>query len=460
MTAVIHHGPPGSFKSFGTIQRAKVPALQKGRTVITNIRGFDSLERIEEALNCKLPSEAKIIYVEADTDKGFQAMARFFHWAPKGALIAIDETQRVWSKKRNRDLKEFDLPLTDKAGELRSEEDIKRECPLWDGDYERPETVENAFDQHRHYNWDIYLTTPNISKVHDEVRSVCEVAYRHRGLGAILPIWQNKWKEFTHDSETSGKQLSHYMGSPKTYTADQRIFACYQSTKTGKAKGTSEARPLYRDPKLQMVFLGILLCIGFFIRAAFNFVETSPYFNKPLLTAEQTAGAADPQGRTDAGGHGAGVDAPAHELEAEFRRLGETEAKPAEPHRTDPAHTKTAPHNQDSPVFAEVDPLADYFTQDVDIRLSAAVYVPRRDALYYRVTVYDGAQLIDEFTQDEIRAYGYQERYGAAGLRLWRDGQRGYLVRPLIARRVGYVAPPEAKGSGASASQVVQKHFM
>ena len=435
MTAVVHHGPPGSFKSFGTVQRAMIPALQEGRTVVTNIRGFESLELIEEAMSCKLPASAEIIFVEADSAKGFDAMARFFHWVPKGALVAIDETQRVWSKKRNRDLKKFDLLLTDADGEPRSDEAIKQDCPYWDGDNDRPETVENAFDQHRHYNWDIYLTTPNIAKVHDEVRTVVEVAYRHRGMGAILPWWKNKWKEFTHDAETSGKQLSHYMGTPKTYKADQRIFACYQSTKTGKAKGTSEARPLYRDPKLQMVFGAVFLILFWFGYLVVDFLNTSPLVNGSNQAADQ--GAVDGRSEVGTGGRGddAGSDVYQTRVASQFDRL----APPAAP----PEPVQNSAQLQKVAALAD-DPLAEYFSPQYDVRLAAALYVPGREKLYYRVTVYENGTRIDEFTQDEIQAYGYLEHYGSAGLRLQRD-DAVYLVRPFIARRLSPIDPVDVR---------------
>ena len=441
MTAVVHHGPPGSFKSFGTVQRAMIPALQAGRTVVTNIRGFESLELIEEAMSCKLPASAEIIFVEADSAKGFDAMARFFHWVPKGALIAIDETQRVWSKKRNRDLKKFDLLLTDADGEPRSEEAIKRDCPYWDGDYDRPETVENAFDQHRHYNWDIYLTTPNIAKVHDEVRTVVEVAYRHRGMGALLPWWKNKWKEFTHDAETSGKQLSHYMGTPKEYKADQRVFACYQSTKTGKAQGTSEARPLYRDPKLQMVFGAIFLILFWFGYLFVDFLETSPLLNGPNAALAEASD--DQRVEADIGGRGndTGSDVTQTGIAGQFDRL-----KP--PNKPLPA--KQAQGVRPVVLADASDPLARYFSEEFDIRLAAAVIVPGRGKLYYRVMVFEGNERIDRFTQDEVRAYGYQEDYGAAGLRL-RRGDAVYLVRPLVARRVNPVQSIEPRKPAAAA---------
>ena len=49
MTAVIHHGPPGSYKSFAIIQDVVIPALIQGRTVVTNIRGLNNIDRICEA---------------------------------------------------------------------------------------------------------------------------------------------------------------------------------------------------------------------------------------------------------------------------------------------------------------------------------------------------------------------------------------------------------------------------
>jgi len=58
MTAVVFHGAPGSYKTFSCIQDVIIPALQKGRTVVTNIRGLDDLHRIEAALGIELPDEA------------------------------------------------------------------------------------------------------------------------------------------------------------------------------------------------------------------------------------------------------------------------------------------------------------------------------------------------------------------------------------------------------------------
>ena len=78
MTAVIHHGPPGSYKSFSIVQDVVIPALLKGRTVCTNIRGLNSISRISKIMELEFPESAKLVCVKHDSEEGFQHMARFF----------------------------------------------------------------------------------------------------------------------------------------------------------------------------------------------------------------------------------------------------------------------------------------------------------------------------------------------------------------------------------------------
>lgn len=247
MTAVIHHGPPGSYKSFAIVQRVLIPALQAGRVVVTNIRGFNDISRIKETMGISVPDTAQIYYVEPDTE-GYENIARFFHWVPAGALICMDEGQRVYPM-RHKGFSHLDqpdnIPIFDSLNQ-----------PLIDsetGKYvTRPATLEIAIDQHRHFNWDIYISTPNIAKIHGEIRKCVEWAYRHRDNSGLLPWLKNTWSEFRHDSEQSGKSVSHYSGAPKRYKADKRVFACYQSTATGAAKTTNENISIFRDTKLRI----------------------------------------------------------------------------------------------------------------------------------------------------------------------------------------------------------------
>ncbi|ROR99918.1 zona occludens toxin (predicted ATPase) [Sinobacterium caligoides] len=269
MTAVVHHGAPGSYKSFGIMQFKVIPALREGRVVVTNLRGFDSIDRIEAALGERFPDSAAIVAINHDKD-GFDLMAKFFHWAPQGALIFMDEVQKIYPT-RIKKFDVFDFPDGEDAAE----------------EVGRPATVEDAFDRHRHHNWDIYMATPNIGKVHKEVRQVCEFAYRHRDLSNLLPFHKHCWKEVCHDASTSGQSLTSAIGGHKKYRADKRYFDCYKSTATGVAQESSEDKPLYKEPKLVAFGVVTLICFVFFFYNLSRFGE-----DRPEELADQSASVA------------------------------------------------------------------------------------------------------------------------------------------------------------------------
>lgn len=231
MTTALVHGDPGSFKTSSLVNDYLVPAIKAGRVVVTNIRGVKSPQEIAEVFNFPLPDTAEIILMSFDQE-GFDLMARFFHWAPLGALILMDEGQRVYPT-RLKSFHEFDNPNDDG----------------------RPKTVEDAFDSHRHMNWDIYISTPNISKIHKEIRAVAEFAYRHKNLATVFSFLNGRYKRVVHNAENSGASLSHAISSTLR-KMDKRVFDVYQSTATGKTKDSSSSVSLFKQPK----FL-LLVCI-------------------------------------------------------------------------------------------------------------------------------------------------------------------------------------------------------
>ncbi|MDC0664356.1 zonular occludens toxin family protein [Marinobacter sp. SS21] len=265
MTINIHHGPPGSYKSAGVVQRYVIPALTgeddnypDGRTVVTNIRGLDSLERIEEAFGVTCGPDARIINLETETRDALEYAARWFHWAPIGALIVLDEAQAVYpAARRDFRIESLDYPGGKEAAQKDS----------------RPADLLLAFDMHRHYNWDLFLCTPNIGKIHREIRQSAQQAFRHWQMGHLVPWKKNKWRELEHDPENSGKSASHSLGVAKEYKVDLRVFDCYQSTKTGKAQGVVGGHSILKDRKLQMLFVVIVGCISYFSYAMFEIVE-------------------------------------------------------------------------------------------------------------------------------------------------------------------------------------------
>lgn len=235
MTTAIIHGDPGSFKTSSLVSDYLVPAVKEGRLIITNIRGIISLEEISDLYGFELPDTAEIMQVPFDQN-GFEQMARFFHWAPHGAIILMDEGQRVYPT-RLRDFKGFDLISNDDS---------------------RPKTVEDAFDSHRHMNWDIYISTTNISKIHKEIRAVAEFGFRHKNLATVFSFLKGRYKRVTHNAENSGSAIGHAISST-VRKIDARCFNVYQSTATGQTKDSSSGFSFFKQPKVAL----LLLVIGY-----------------------------------------------------------------------------------------------------------------------------------------------------------------------------------------------------
>jgi zona occludens toxin len=262
MATEIIHGAPGAYKTSSLISLYVLNALKENRAIVTNIRGFATIDKLNEAFfstpkksllnrNPVQPeqSTSEIILVPHDLD-GFQKMARFFHWAPKGALILMDEGQEVYPSRLTK-LIDYDLDHHDD--------------PEW------PRTVENAFNKHRHFGWDIYISTTNIAKIHKEIRQVAEYAFRHRNL-AGLTGFKGRFKRVQHDPETSGKTLSHVLST--TYNKmDVRVFDLYGSTTTDTVKDITNDNQIFKSPKFIMVmllFCGALLLLFYVLFALGN----------------------------------------------------------------------------------------------------------------------------------------------------------------------------------------------
>jgi len=299
MATVIHHGPPGSYKSFSLTQRFAIPALVEGRTLVTNVRGLNDLDLIiEQFPDLEFSQDAEIVFVDTGTQQGRLRMAQWFHWVPVGALILIDEVQQIYPLRRDFKLESLDK-FTPMDGEVIDDSMLVEP---------RPYDIFVAFDKQRHYNWDLYCSTTNIAKVNKEIRQVADWAYRHRDLSGLLPWKKNTWVEHQHDPESSGKSSSHCVGTPQQYKADSRVFKCYASTATGEHVKSNTTKPIYKDQKL-LLMAGIIVCC--LIVAAFAFNKR---FNKPKPVPPPASGVpSDRSGAVKvadiAAGVGAHVDA-------------------------------------------------------------------------------------------------------------------------------------------------------
>lgn len=236
MSIKIHHGPNGSYKTSGAIQDDAVPALKEGRLIITNVRGF-TLERVLQVMP-DLPESVDIINLDLEQQADMERMRTWFQWAPRGAFIIFDETQLVFPKAwRERDLERFDFPGGSEAAQAA----------------DRPMNWLDGWTRHRHWNWDIVLTTPNISYIRDDIRMTCEMAYKHSNL-AVIGI-SGRYKEAQHDAQLNRPPAEGTIIEYKRIKPD--TFKLYQSTATGKTQDTKAGKSLFKSPKLLFLLVFI-----------------------------------------------------------------------------------------------------------------------------------------------------------------------------------------------------------
>lgn len=236
MSIKIHHGPPGSYKTSGAVMDDFIPAIKAGRKVVTNVRGLT----VDKALEVfpDAPDSFDIIHVDSSTKEGRDQLARWFHWVPLGCLMLLDEAQSIFPKRwRDKDIKELDYPEgIDAATEAG-----------------RPHNWETAWEMHRHYNWDVVLTTPSIKLIRSDIRECAEMAYRHKNQ-AVIGI-KGKYLEALHPADSNGGR-SDFVGTPVTKRIKKHVWKLYDSTATGQHADTIAGRAFWKDPKL-LLALGV-----------------------------------------------------------------------------------------------------------------------------------------------------------------------------------------------------------
>lgn len=245
MSIKIHHGAPGSYKTSGAVMDDLPPAVRSGRTVITNVRGLSNEALIRHVL--KGSPDFRLIHVDDSGQEGLARLRRWFHWAPKGALLIIDEAQRVWPPAwGSRDLEKLNYPGGVEAAEA-------------DG---RPEDHWVAFDKHRHHNWDLVLTTPNIKKIRAEIRDVAEGGYFHRNRA--LFGFGRSYNEAFHTADNLGTAQGDLI-SVQTKRVKSWVWKLYQSTATGEHHDTQAGTPFWKQPKvvaLSLVLVGLVAFVA------------------------------------------------------------------------------------------------------------------------------------------------------------------------------------------------------
>jgi len=238
MSIKIHHGPPGTYKTSGAVQDDFIPAARAGRHVVTNVRGLDDAELVKEVLG-GVPEEFEITHVDTTTEANREHFRRWFHWCPPGAMIIIDEVNTIYPKGWGpKELAKYDYP----GGVDGARED------------KRAANVVEAFEMHRHLNFDVIVTSPAWSKVHHIIQDCAEGGYRHVnrktvGLSGYIEVF--------HLGDNSGKAKSDEILFTKK-RIKRRTFQIYRSTATGVVADTIAGTNVFASAK----FLGGVGAIG------------------------------------------------------------------------------------------------------------------------------------------------------------------------------------------------------
>jgi zona occludens toxin (predicted ATPase) len=241
MSIKIHHGPDGTFKTSGAIKDDILKIVKTGRMLVTNVRGFSKERTIEILGEENVHPDFDVISVDTETQEGRDHLARFFHWAPKGAFFVIDEVQRIYHPK-----------LTEKQLEAFNYDVDQSHLPE---NEQRPENIHVAWDMQRHHNWDFIFTTTHISKVHPMCRVMAKVAVRHVNMG----IWRF-YKTVEHSPESNGRTQSDITTMRLFNYVPKQVFDLYASTKTGSFENTEPRTSVFKNPKVVAIlfFIGLL----------------------------------------------------------------------------------------------------------------------------------------------------------------------------------------------------------
>lgn len=290
MAAYIFHGSPGSYKTSSAIWFELLPALRDGRIVITNIEGMFPKEDIEAALGEKFPESAEVWRLSTQKDRGRDLMRCYFHWAPIGAMLIIDEVQDVFPTERTFKPETYDyVPVTSyrellpthwydthmdlldsiKPTELTSADIDDLEQEIFDdkGHIIYPSTLKESFMRHRKYNWDIVLCTPDITQVHSMIRGACELGFSHMSkdkIGSLIPYFKRRPRIRQHLPKESGavarkQDIQYFRKVPK------EVHLVYKSTATGAATKSGVGGSLLSSGPLKFALVTFLLCIGYLV---------------------------------------------------------------------------------------------------------------------------------------------------------------------------------------------------
>lgn len=292
MAVIIRHGPNGSYKSASAVWYDLLPALRQGRICITNLEGCYPLEDIQKRLGEKFPDTTRLYRINIIHDDALRLWRRWFHWAPVGSFILMDEVQDIYPDKS---WKESDLdyqPVETYKDQLPagliddyySALDACKPEQFESCDYDDtgsllfddsgrvvyPKTLNGAFKRHRKFNWDIVCVTPDINDVAPMVRGCAELAKAQSNKDSFF-FYKRKPRIYEHNPRSNGVPSAN---SP-VYREKVPLaaFLLYKSTQTGKHTKSGQSKGPFTSPVFYF-YLFIMLCCGSYALYSYSKADT------------------------------------------------------------------------------------------------------------------------------------------------------------------------------------------
>lgn len=288
MAVIIRHGPNGSYKSASSVWYDLLPALRQGRICITNLEGCYPLEEIESRLGEKFPDTTRLYRINIIHDESLRLWRRWFHWAPVGSFILMDEVQDIYP---DRSWKESDLDLqpieTYKADlppglieDFYAALDACKPDSFDSCDYDDtgallfdangrivyPKTLNGAFKRHRKFNWDIVCVTPDIGDVAPMVRGCAELAKAQSNKDSFF-LFKRKPRIYEHNPRSNG--IPNANSPVYREKVPLAAFLLYKSTQTGKQTKSGQSKGPFSSPVIYFyIFLLIVFSSFFFYHSS------------------------------------------------------------------------------------------------------------------------------------------------------------------------------------------------
>lgn len=278
MAVVIHHGPAGSYKTSSAVWFYLLPALRDGRAVVTNVEGMYPLNEIEDLIGEKFPDSARLWRISSQIPENRKLWRSWFNWMPIGALILLDEAQDIYIKDpkvwKPADLKHVpadaysdylppDLleyfhdvhrkfkPPMDSA----SVDDTGRAIVDANGLIIYPPEFTESYMRHRKFNWDVHLCTPDIRKIHSDIRGVAELAISYSSKDSFSLSKRNP-RLYEHDPKQNGMPAKNEPTRRQKVPVDVHLL--YRSTSTGQITKSGAASGPLSTAKGKFVFFVVI----------------------------------------------------------------------------------------------------------------------------------------------------------------------------------------------------------